>query len=65
MGIPCSVGQLQDDAIAEVIHLPQPEIVHNVITIHERLQEGSGEKKNNYGQRLPYFLDYRYGKINK
>lgn len=38
MRIPDSVGQLQDDAIAEVIHLPQPEIIHNVIAIHKRLQ---------------------------
>lgn len=37
--LPGSVRQLEDDVIGQVVHLPQPELIGDVVTVHERLQE--------------------------
>lgn len=36
--LPGSIGQLEDDVIGQVVHFPQPEVVGDVVAVHERLK---------------------------
>lgn len=33
--LPCSIGELYNDLDAEIIHLSQPEVINDVVPIHE------------------------------
>lgn len=36
--LPGSIGQLEDDVIGQVVHFPQPEVIGDVVAVHERLK---------------------------
>lgn len=52
--VPGSVGELEDDVIGQVVHLPQPEVVGNVVTVHEGLGDRQKEKQNQNKKILHY-----------
>lgn len=36
--VPGTIGQLQDDLVLQVVDLPQPAVIGNVVPVHEGLQ---------------------------
>ena len=57
--LPGSVGQFEDDVVGQVVNLPQPEVIGDVVPIHKGLEGTAGLVKGiRTESRLHNHYDY-------
>ena len=40
--LPGSIGQFEDDEVGQVVNLPQPKVIGDVVPVHKGLEGGAG-----------------------